>query len=439
MASSDGTERLRDPVDAAGADVVIVAADGTWSAWPFPSTGSLTLGRGPEADVRINDRAVSRVHLQLEALPARGYRLTDLGSANGTLLGADVMHSCTVEVHPGQPIVLGRTLVVVRGPACRGRAESWGPFATAPRAAMADLDILIAKVAPTLINVLLLGETGVGKDVAAERIHRASTRATGQLVKVNCAGLKADMLESELFGHEKGAFTGAVKAKRGLLESAAGGTFFLDEIGEMPLDVQAKLLLAIEQRKMRRLGGTEVLPIDARFLFATHRDLEAEAMQGRFRLDFFHRINGMPLRIPPLRERRNEIPALIETFAQELAGKHGWNRPSAFDPQVVDHLVLQAWSGNIRELRTVVERLVVLAGSEPVTLSVLAQAQRQGLVAPAPLPDSPAVDERTQIISALAQCGGNQSRAARILGIARNTLIARIKQYELGRPRGTRP
>jgi DNA-binding NtrC family response regulator len=277
-----------------------------------------------------------------------------------------------------------------------------------------------------LVNVLVLGETGVGKDVLAERLHQLSTRAAGPFLRLNCAGLTPALLESELFGHEKGAFTGAVQTKKGLLEIAQGGTVLLDEIGEMPLEVQAKLLLAIEQRVVRRLGATQATPIDVRFVCATHRDLEAEMRRERFRADFYFRINGVTVRIPPLRERLEELDGLVAHFAPGVS----------FDAEALGMLRAHAWPGNIRELRNVVERAVILSDGQRVGRKELQLAELPEAVTDpggAPVEGDP---ERQRIVSALAECGGNQSRAAKRLGISRNTLIARIRELGLARPRG---
>jgi DNA-binding NtrC family response regulator len=300
--------------------------------------------------------------------------------------------------------------------------------------AMSGVDTLVAKAAPTLLSVLLRGETGVGKDVLAERVHRLSARARGPLVRVNCAGLSAALLESDLFGHERGAFTGATQTKRGLLEEAAGGTVFLDEIGEMPLEVQAKLLLVLQQRAARRVGATRDTPIDVRFLSATHRDLEAEVRDGRFRADFYYRINELTIRIPPLRERRDEIAGLCAQFASGAAARLGHARPPIFEDEVRARLHHYRWPGNVRELRSVVDRAVLLAEDGLVTARVIVAAGLPEIAPPLPAGSAQEV-ERERVIASLLECGGNQSRAARMLGISRNTLIARIRKYNLRRPR----
>ncbi len=413
--------------------VQVVAPDGTWTSHPLPASGQLTFGRGAEADVRLEERAVSRRHARLEVGGKGELWLTDLGSSNGTLVGSRHVPLDGLAVLPGEPILIGRNVVTIHAPPPAG-APSAPPPRPLVRPAMAEVDVLVAKAAPTMMSVLLLGETGVGKDVLAERLHRLSTRAGGPLVRLNCAGLSAALLESELFGHERGAFTGAAQTKQGLLETAAGGTVFLDEIGEMPMEVQAKLLLAIEQRVARRVGSTRSEPIDVRFISATHRDIESEIRRDGFRADFYYRINGLTIRIPPLRERRSEIEALIAQFAGDAAQRLGLPRTPEFDGDVLQRLHRHDWPGNIRELRTVVERAVLLAEDELVTVHVLRACglSQETLSLPAFTADEKS--ERDRVISALAECGGNQSRAARMLGISRNTLIARIRQYGLVRP-----
>jgi two-component system response regulator AtoC len=429
-AGLESTERVSSASPSAP-HLLIVAADGTWTSRPLPAGGALTIGRG-DVDVRIDERAVSRRHARLEVAGPGDLRLVDLGSANGTVVGDRRVHSAGVMLRPGEPILIGRTVLSVHAAVSEQAAEpAPRPLGTGPM--LVSVAAMVDKAAPTLIRALLLGETGVGKDVVAEQIHRRSTRAAGPLVRVNCAGLSAALLESELFGHEKGAFTGAAASKPGLLEAAAGGTVFLDEIGEMPLEVQAKLLLVIEQRVVRRVGATRSTPIDVRFISATHRDLEAEVSRGRFRNDFYYRINGLTIRIPPLRERRDEIDGLVALFAREVAADLRRPRPPAFEPEARAWLHHHSWPGNVRELRHVIERAVLFADDGTVTARVLVAA---GLPAGAPVPSgSPEEAERARTVEALASCGHNQTRAARMLGISRNTLIARMRRWGLVRPR----
>jgi len=317
-----------------------------------------------------------------------------------------------------------------------------------------------------VISVLIVGETGVGKDVMANEIHRMSPRAKAPFVTLNCAALSESLLESELFGHEKGAFTGATDAKAGILETAPGGTVFLDEIGEMPAKLQAKLLRVIETREIQRVGSLKTRPIDVRFVAATNRDLEADIAEGRFRRDLFYRLNGITLHLPPLRERRPEILPLVRSFLARFAKEAGDRSPPDVSPDAARLLENYPWPGNVREVRNVVERAVLLCeGSEilPEHLPVESMAANSisfaasapviapaPAAAPAPLeagrPTAPAgfatggalsaaEEEKERILRVLAECAGSQTRAAKILGIARSTLIARLDEYGVPRPR----
>ena len=314
------------------------------------------------------------------------------------------------------------------------------------------------RVAASDISVLLLGETGAGKEVMAEAIHSRSPRAGKPLLRLNCAALSETLLESELFGHEKGAFTGADKSKPGLLETADGGTVFLDEIGEMPATLQAKLLRVLEERMVTRVGGLRPKPIDVRFISATHRDLGAESSRGRFRQDLFFRLNGISLVIPPLRERPGEIEALARAFL--AAGRAPGAPEPTLSPAAVAALKAHPWPGNVRELRNVMGRALVLSGGgtiEPEHLNLEhprpSSAPPPGPApapeptpapAPAPAPAanaagplSAAIDalEKQRILDALERCAGNQSRAAKMLGISRGTLLSRLDAFGIPRPR----
>jgi two-component system, NtrC family, response regulator AtoC len=345
----------------------------------------------------------------------------------------------------------------------------------APPTAMDNVRGLIQQMASGELSILLTGETGVGKELCAEMIHRLSPRAARPFVKLNCSALVESLIESELFGHERGAFTGATSAHEGLLETGNGGTVFLDEIGELPLGVQSKLLRVLEEQLVRRVGASTARKVDVRFICATNRDLANEVDGGRFRRDLYYRINGVTLAIPPLRERRSEIVPLARAFARRA-------RPGAalvFGKEVVAELEYHSWPGNIRELRNSIERAVLMSSGATIRPSHLALDTRdrsrdsavtmpvelvssergsrnristptmpmERISSPAiqiesrdsrPLANAVADLERQRIIDALEQCGGNQTRAARVLGISRNTLLARLEEFGLPRPRKAR-
>ena len=289
----------------------------------------------------------------------------------------------------------------------------------------------LAMVAPTDATVLILGESGTGKELIADAIHANSTRRSGPLVKVNCAALPENLLESELFGHEKGSFTGAVARKEGRFKLADGGTLFLDEIAEMILLLQAKLLRVIQDRSFERVGGTETITSDVRIIVATNRDLEEEVHVGRFREDLFYRLNVIPIRMPPLRERREDIPLLAEHFLSAISER---NRKMirGFSPDVMDLLIRNRWKGNVREMENVVERAVIMSRGDmiqredlPAHLLDVDQEGVQGVTPGRPLSEM----EREAILSTLDLTGGNRTETARMLGISRRTLQYKLKEY----------
>jgi len=321
-----------------------------------------------------------------------------------------------------------------------------GGKALAGQSVMERLRKLVERVAGSSISVLILGETGVGKEVMAETVHRLSARSARPFLRLNSAGLSESLLESELFGHERGAFTGAVGAKPGLLESADGGTVFLDEVGELSLSVQARLLRVIEERRVLRVGGLKSRPIDVRFVAATNRDLEAAVARGLFRQDLFFRLNGVALMIPPLRERLDEIEGLARAFIARVCREGGSARPIDLTPKALELLQRYSWPGNIRELRNVIERAVLLCSGGKIRAEDLPIEEMVRTLTPprrtTPPPDGPQalrrqldVHEFQRIVDALEHCAGNQTKAARLLGISRGTLIARIEAFGLPRPR----
>jgi two-component system, NtrC family, response regulator AtoC len=311
---------------------------------------------------------------------------------------------------------------------------------------MEALHALVKRVAMSDIPVLLLGETGVGKEVFAEAVHNNSVRKRGPFLRLNCAALTETLLESELFGHEKGAFTGAVKAKAGLLESATTGTVLLDEIGEMPLSTQAKLLRVLEQKEVIRVGDVKPRPIDVRFVAATHRDLELHIEKGTFRKDLYFRLNGVTLVIPALRERVQEVEGLAKYFIGRAARQFHRNPEPTLSPEALGMLKSYAWPGNLREMRNVLERATLLCNGNIIGPEDL---PGEKFASPAlihnrpsqPMPAMPGSGtpefeaERQRIMQALETNGGNQTLAARALGISRRTMLNRLDAYAIPRPR----
>jgi two-component system, NtrC family, response regulator AtoC len=351
-------------------------------------------------------------------------------------------------------------------------SSTWMALPDATNSAMEQLHDLVARVAPSNISVLILGETGVGKEVCAERIHTLSTRKNQPFLRLNCTALTESLLESELFGHERGAFSGAFQTKRGLLESAHRGTVFLDELGDLPLSIQVKLLRVLEERKFRRVGSVDLREVDVRFIAATNRNLETDVVHGNFRQDLYFRINGVTLNIPPLRERMSELQPLVRQFIEEACQRDGLAFRPSISPSTLPYLMRYHWPGNIRELRNVVHRAVLLCGSQPITPEHLPlekmqatlpfsmsrmpqvftkqqtsshqQEDLQSTISPPPIStpffeDSPthktSIQEKKRILEALELCAGNQTRAARMLGISRGTLVSRLDVYGIARPR----
>jgi transcriptional regulator with GAF, ATPase, and Fis domain len=304
---------------------------------------------------------------------------------------------------------------------------------------------VVRKVAATDAVVLLRGESGTGKELLARAVHETSPRAGKPYVKVHCAALSANLLESELFGHVKGAFTGALRDKVGRFELADGGTLFLDEIGDISLDVQTKLLRVLQERTFERVGSSDPLSVDVRIIAATHQDLEELIRQGRFREDLFYRLNVFPIHVPALRERREDIPELVDFFVKQ-SSQRCKKKVLEIDDDALSLLKAYRWPGNIRELENMIERAVVIAEAETLTTIDMpaelfqADADTDTPFGPATRPGEDALVpasnfrserdrfEREQLMRALAAAAGNKAEAARILGVARSTLVSRLKK-----------
>lgn len=293
-------------------------------------------------------------------------------------------------------------------------------------------------VAPSKATVLLRGESGTGKELIAKLIHEHSQVAKGPFIKVNCAALSETLLESELFGHEQGAFTGAIKMKKGRFELAHGGTLFLDEIGDLPPSVQVKILQVLQERSFERVGGTETLTTDVRIIAATHRALEKEIVKGTFREDLYYRLNVIPIFLPPLREKREDIPLLVNHFISKFNCEN--NKKVIVSHEIVELFIKYDWPGNVRELENCIERLIVLSNTEKITLKTIPTAIKtyfsdiQRLV---PAAASSALSgkvedlEKEALEKALHRAGGAKAAAARILGITPRQVAYKMKKYKI--------
>ncbi|MES1179541.1 MAG: sigma 54-interacting transcriptional regulator [Myxococcales bacterium] len=468
----------------------------------LPPSGVVRIGRDPLNDIRVDDPSVSRHHFALHIGGAM--EVEDVGSANGTQVfrveQSDEIDAPTrrenieARLSPGQRRLLepgdfvraGAALILVqpRRPSNRvsAVASSDDPAHEGP-AVLLDPQMKRAyevalRAAQSNISVLITGETGSGKEVFAETIHQRSNRRGKPFLRLNCAALTESLLESQLFGHERGAFTGANQAKAGLLESTDQGSVFLDEIGEMPLTTQAKLLRVLEERAILRVGATKPTPIDVRFIWATNRDLRAEANAGRFRSDLYYRIAGVEFSIPPLRNRLIEIEPLARLFLRRFCELSHLPEPE-ITPSALAAMQRYSWPGNVRELKNVMERAPFVCeggqfteehvpqeafdpetglfeAEEDEPTHVIAQprefAARRSTPAaalngprsmPAPLAQGfdtgrfaiDSDEERQRVLSALEQCAGNQTRAAKVLGVSRRTLINRLERLNMPRPK----
>jgi two-component system NtrC family response regulator len=294
-----------------------------------------------------------------------------------------------------------------------------------------------SRVAHADATVLILGETGTGKELIARAVHLNSIRRDRPFVVINCGAIPAELLESELFGHVKGSFTGAVTHKKGKVEMAEGGTVFLDEIGEMPLDLQVRVLRLLQEREIEKIGATEAIRVDVRIIAATHRNLETLVADGKFREDLYYRLAVIPLTVPPLRERAGDVAELVNYFFERSKLKYGRSNLH-LPPSLMPTLLSYRWPGNVRELENIMERLVLLSRSDEVTLADLPERLRQGAQ---PVPSETHISteggrplktiERDLILQALRECNWNQSKAARQLEISRKTLLYRMGKYAI--------
>jgi DNA-binding NtrC family response regulator len=412
----------------------------------------VSVGTARDNALAVADFTVSRYHLDVSVRPG-GILVSDLGSTNGTYIGAVRIERAIVP--PGTLLKLGGTTIrfddavrravpapVIGAPGAPGaRSELAGMIAVSPQ--MVRLFADIERVAATPTSVLIVGESGTGKERVAEALHARSSRARSPLVTIDCGALSSSLLASELFGHERGAFTGADRLHKGAFERAEDGTVFLDEIGELPGADQSSLLGVLERRRFRRVGGSGDLDLDARVIAATNRDLRAEVNTGRFRQDLYHRLAVVVLRLVPLRERREDIPLLVEHFAREL-GAAG-TIDEVFGAEQLACWQKHPWPGNIRELRNAVEAALVV-GPQPLGSDLAAPAAAAPGSPPGPANDGadqpllPYKDQRATVVRdfehaylvrLMAQAAGNVSHAARIAKMDRSHLIDLLHRHGL--------
>jgi two-component system response regulator GlrR len=399
-------------------------------------SGVCLIGAAPDADIVIDDPTVSRRHLELELVP-EGVALRDLGSRNGTFVAGHRVERATVA--PGTRVLVGAAELSIEVDASSLSAPAAAPMdgycgLIGRSSAMQRLYTTLGRLEGSLVPVLIEGESGVGKELVARAIHEGSTRSAAPFVVVNCGAIARDLVLSDLFGHKKGAFTGAVEAKSGAFQAANGGTLFLDEVGELPLDMQPSLLRALESGEVRPLGEVVATGVDVRVVAATNRDLTEEVRQGRFREDLFYRLAVVRVRVAPLRERTEDIPSLARRFAAQQG-------LTDVPPAALAHWAQQPFRGNVRELRNAVAAFAAIGAlDEQAALEdALEAALARTIDASAPYADQKeafvATFSRAYLRALLAKTAGNQSEAARIAGLDRGHLGRMLTKLGVDRER----
>jgi DNA-binding NtrC family response regulator len=392
------------------------------------TTFPFVVGSGPDVQLRLEERGISRRHFEIRSKD-NNYLLVDHGSTNGTLVnGTSVLEAY---LHPGDTIAIGIIQLRFEGRVADadvnpGREESFGEL-YGRSVAMRRLFAMLKKVAPSDSSVLITGETGTGKDLVAKALHENSPRANKPFCVLDCSAVSGELLTSELFGHTEGAFTGATKSSEGIFEAAEGGTVFIDEIGELPLELQPKLLRVLENRQVKPLGSTRTIPVNVRVLAATHRDLTQWVSEGKFRQDLYYRLAVVRIHLPPLRERTEDIAGLVEQLLKGIPTCLG---AVSLTGGALSRLFTYEWKGNVRELRNALERAVALASSPVLDVDSL-DLSPDG-APPADLPPAGGrleASEMETIQRVLDEVGGNQVTAAKQLGIHRDTLRAKIQRY----------
>ena len=397
---------------------------------------------GSGNDLALDDKKVSRHHAEI-LLTEKGWLLTDLESTNGTWLDGKRIERAYIS--PGSKLVVGDSSILFApiDEQIDVEPDQDGRFGEMVGRSLKMRQIfgLLKKIAPMDVGVLISGETGTGKELVARGLHAYSGRMKGPFVVLDCGSIPENLIESELFGHEKGSFTGATVAREGAFERANGGTIFLDEIGELRLDMQPRLLRVLENREVRRVGGANVIDVDVRVVAASNRDLAKEVQEGNFREDLFFRLNIINVQLPPLRARRDDIPYLVESALAdpELVERHGQKRVS---PAAMSALQSYSWPGNVRELMNVISHLLTFSEGPDVDVQHLPpRLTQQGVKQPLPFNEHLGFHEakeqllesfeREYLTALLKRCEGNISRAARESGLHRKSIERLVKKYDL--------
>lgn len=399
--------------------------------------GKVTVGTGERVDLQLTDPKVSRFHVEFQSALG-GVAVHDLGSTNGTVIAGVVVREAFVSADTHVLVGETRLRLEMRAPAQSETAptQKFGSLVGTSESMQAIFRVL-RQAAPTQSPILITGESGTGKELAARAVHDASPRAQQPFEVVDCGGLPPTLIESELFGHERGAFTGAVGTHEGAFERANGGTLFLDELGEMPIEVQPKLLRALGEGEVRRLGARKTQQVDVRIVAATNRDLRREVNEGRFRADLFYRLAVIQVRMPSLRERLDDLPRLAAALLAAIAkqGRVDRDATSLLDSALLATLRSHTWPGNVRELRNYLEQLLVLEHAPPLQREAASDIFAGLETLSMPLAKQQLLErfDRTYVAAILERTKGNVAEAARLANVDRRTLFRIIERYGLRR------
>lgn len=394
-----------------------------------------SIGTARDNTFVLSDATISRHHAVIQE-SAGGYLIKDLESTNGTELNNLRIREAYLEF--GTTLTLGDTLLKFvpfeeRIEVLPSADTRWGNVC-AQSVQMRTLFAMLDKMADTSATIILQGETGTGKELFARAIHSKSPRNDQPFAVFDCGSVADNLIESELFGHKKGAFTGAAYDREGVFEHGNNGTVFLDEIGELGLDLQPKLLRVLENREVKRIGENRTVPVNVRVIAATHRDLAQEVKQGRFREDLYYRLSVIKVEIPPLRKRKEDIPLITEQILNDLSREFGMEKPPEISGDLFDILQAYHWPGNVRELRNVLSRAIALGDRtvvRPGHLLLTEQSKTNSTKVTLPEDMSLAEIEKTVILNTLKRLKGNKTRAARTLGIAYSTLFEKLKKHNI--------